>query len=220
MEKVLIAITTAETVCHETMVSIYGLRTPPNVQVSLKIIHSYNVADGRNKLVAEMLQQGYDYIFFVDSDVILPENALVDLYNMKWYISVGTYPRKELQTITEKDVFTTLYWHEERNKEVFCPHFLPVSQLKEGKITPVDACGMGCVLIHRSLFDKLKEPYFVFAHEGNPRQGSLEPYCIGEDLYFCREVLRAGVQIWAHGSVLCGHVGKFIFEFPKRENKE
>ena len=128
MEKVLIAITTAETVCHETMALIYGMHTPPNVQVSLKIIHSYNVADGRNKLVAEMLQEGYDYIFFVDSDVVLPENALVDLYNMKWYISVGTYPRKEIQTLTDEDVFTTLYWHEERNKEVFCPHFLPVSQ--------------------------------------------------------------------------------------------
>jgi hypothetical protein len=36
-------------------------------------------------------------------------------------------------------------------------------------------------------------------------------------------VLRAGIQIWAHGSVLCGHIGKYIYRFKnawyKKENK-
>lgn len=213
MEKILIAITTAETVCHETMESIYNLTIPEGVETEIKIIHSYNVADGRNELVNYMFGINANFIFFVDSDVILPKNALIDLYNMKWYMSVGTYPRKELATLTDKDVYTTLYWHEESNKTNFCPHFLPVSQLQRGKITQIDACGLGCALIHRDLFAKLQYPWFVFAHEGNPTPGNNDPYCIGEDLYFCRSVIQAGIDIWAHGSVLCGHVGKFIFRF-------
>ena len=50
-KKVLIGITTAETVAHETMQSIYGLHIPEGVETSLSIVHAYNVADGRNNLV-------------------------------------------------------------------------------------------------------------------------------------------------------------------------
>ena len=97
-KRILIGITTAETVAHETMQSIYGLVLPKNTETALSIVHSYNVADGRNKLVNMMIEQEFDYIFFVDNDIILPQNALIDLYNMNWYFTAGTYPRKELKT--------------------------------------------------------------------------------------------------------------------------
>lgn len=212
-KRVLIAISTAETVAFEVMQSIYELEIPEDVETTLKIIHAYNIADGRNNLVNYMLANGYDYILFVDNDVILPKNALVDLYNMQWYISTGTYPRKEIQTITSDVQYTTLYNHNERNLEVYCPTFMPVTCLQKGKITPVDCCGLGCTLIRRDLFSKIEQPYFFFAHEGNPSSNNSDEYCIGEDMYFCRKVLRAGIQIWAHGSVLCGHLGKFIYKF-------
>ena len=70
-KRILIGITTAETVSHETMESIYNLVIPENVETVLRIIHAYNVADGRNDLVNIMFQENCDYIFFVDNDVIL-----------------------------------------------------------------------------------------------------------------------------------------------------
>jgi len=215
MKRVLIAITTAETVCQETMQSIYELEKPEDVQTELRIHHSYNVADGRNELVQIMYNEGFDYIFFVDSDVVLPKNALVDLYNMQWYMCVGTYPRKEMQTFTDQDPWTTLYWHNDNNKTKYCPYFMPFSVLKPGIIVPVDGCGLGCALLSRQLFDLLPYPWFVFAHEGNPSDENHDEYCIGEDLYFCRSVIRADIQPWAHGSVICGHVGKMIYKFPE-----
>lgn len=215
-ERVLIGITTAETVAHEVMESIYNLDVPENVEVVLRIIHAYNVADGRNDLVNIMFAENCDYLFFVDNDVILPKNALVDLYNMKWYFSVGTYPRKEEDTLKNPDPWTTLYWHEEANKTCYCPKFLPFSQLHAGYITPVDCCGLGCALIKRELFQMIEQPWFFFAHEGSPAQGNIDAYCIGEDMWFCRKCIMAGVQIWAHGSVICGHVGKYVYHFPKR----
>lgn len=215
-ERVLIGITTAETVAHEVMESIYNLDVPENIEVVLRIIHAYNVADGRNDLVNIMFAENCDYLFFVDNDVILPKNALVDLYNMKWYFSVGTYPRKEEDTLKNPDPWTTLYWHEEANKTCYCPKFLPFSQLHAGYITPVDCCGLGCALIKRELFQMIEQPWFFFAHEGSPAQGNIDAYCIGEDMWFCRKCIMAGVQIWAHGSVICGHVGKYVYHFPKR----
>ena len=210
-KKVLIGITTAETVAHETMQSIYELIVPEGVETSLSIVHAYNVADGRNNLVDIMIKNGYDYIFFVDNDVILPKNALVDLYNMNWYFTTGTYPRKEFSTLTDKDPYTTLYNHNERNKEIYCPTFMPLSALQKGCITQVDCCGFGCTLIKKELFNALEKPYFFFAHEGNPSPGNYGEYCLGEDMYFCRKVIKSGLQIWAHGNVLCGHLGKFVY---------
>jgi hypothetical protein len=222
-KRIMIGITTAETVAHETMQSIYNLKVPEDCETVLQIVHAYNVADGRNDLVYLMYINNCDYLFFVDNDVVLPENALMDLYNMKWYFSVGTYPRKEYDTVaaqvTNGFVWTTLYWHEDSNKEVFCPKFLPFEELHEGIITPVDCCGLGCALISKDLFDKIEKPWFFFAHEGDPNELNKGEYCIGEDMYFCRKVIKdAGIQIWAHGSVICGQVGKYIYEFPKRVN--
>lgn len=210
-KKILIGITTAETVAHETMQSIYGLHIPEGVETSLSIVHAYNVADGRNNLVDIMLKGGYDYIFFVDNDVILPKTALVDLYNMDWYFTTGTYARKEPRTLSDKDQFTTLYNHDERNKEVYCPTFMYLSSLPPNKLTQVDCCGFGCTLIRKDLFEKIEKPYFFFAHEEAPKQGVRAEYCIGEDMYFCRKVVKSGLQIWAHGNVLCGHLGKFVY---------
>lgn len=210
-KKVLIGITTAETVAHETMQSIYGLHIPEGVETSLSIVHAYNVADGRNNLVDIMLNGGYDYIFFVDNDVILPKTALVDLYNMDWYFTTGTYARKEPRTLSDKDQFTTLYNHDERNKDVYCPTFMYLSSLPPNKLTQVDCCGFGCTLIRKDLFEKIEKPYFFFAHEETPKPGVRAEYCIGEDMYFCRKVVKSGLQIWAHGNVLCGHLGKFVY---------
>lgn len=49
-ERVLIGITTADTVAHEVMQSIYNLDIPENVETVLRIAYGYNVADGRNYL--------------------------------------------------------------------------------------------------------------------------------------------------------------------------
>lgn len=213
--KVLIGITTAETVSHETMSSIYNMVVPDDVETVLHIIHAYNVADGRNNLVDIMYAENCDYILFVDNDVILPPNTLVDLLGMQWYFCVGTYPRKEFKTIIDEDQYTTLYNHNERNKEIYCPTFMRLSSLPPNQLTQVDCCGLGCALIRKDLFNAIEKPYFFFAHEGDITKDDMSEYCIGEDMYFCRKVIKNGYQIWAHGNVLCGHIGNFIFQFNR-----
>ena len=215
-KRILIGITTAETVCFQTMESIHNLIIPENTETVLRIIHSYNVADGRNDLVNIMFAENFDYIFFVDNDVVLPKNALVDLYNMQWYFSVGTYPRKIKETLYDPDPYTTLYLHNEENKAVYCPHFMRFSYLQKGKITQVDCCGLGCALISKDLFEQIEQPWFFFAKEAVDGQ---KEYCLGEDMWFCRKVIKSGFQIWAHGDVLCGHLGTYIFGFPPRKEE-
>lgn len=220
MKKILIGITTAETVWHEVMESIYNLRIPNDIKVDLKVVHAYEVSNGRNELVDRMLAGGYDYIFFVDSDVVLPNSALEDLIAINEPLAAGIYIRKELASIGNRDPYTTLYYHGDYNKDDvrgFGPFFLPLHEIPKGQIIPIDCCGMGCTLIKKEVFEKLKKPYFFFAHEGDPNEkvegGAV--YCIGEDMYFCREMVRHNIPMFGVGSVRCGHIGKFIFEPPK-----
>lgn len=213
MIKILIGITTAETVMHETMESLFNLERPKDTELILRIHHAYNVAEGRNELVKIALNEACDYIFFVDSDIVLPRNALIKLLEANVQVINGTYPRKELDTITNSNPFTTLYRHDKKGMNAinFGPFFMSQAELPQEGVIPVDAAGLGCTLIHMSTFSIIggNDNWFVFAKEQS--EIDLGPYCLGEDLYFYRSCLRAGIQPYAEGSVRCGHVGKFVY---------
>ena len=212
--KILIGITTADTVCHETMESLFNMKRPEDTEIILRIHHAYNVAEGRNQLVKIAFAEHCDYLFFVDSDVILPDFALEKLLNANVQVINGTYPRKEMDTITNPNPFTTLYRHDKKglNAINFGPFFMSQVELPKEGIVPVDAAGLGCTLIHMSTFLKLggNDDWFIFAKEESRLHNG--PYCLGEDLYFYRSCLQAGIQPYAEGSVRCGHVGKMIYK--------
>lgn len=217
MHKILLAIPTGENVPYEVMESIYNLKIPKNVTTELKILRSYSISIGRNELVKYAINNNFNYIFFIDSDVILPQDSLIKLYNANKYIINGTYPRKESRTITDANPWTTLYRHDisGMSKYNFAPFWLSNNELPKNGIIPVDCAGLGCTLIHMDVFTKFMPniDWFVFAKE-NPII-ELGPYCLGEDMYFYRECLRHDIQPFAHGGVRCGHLGKFIYQLPE-----
>lgn len=215
MKRIMIGITTAETVCNETMESIYNMDIPKDVETDLKIIHSYQVDKGRNDLALIAMNGKYDYIFFVDSDVILPKFALTKLYEANVDVINGTYPRKQLVTLTSPNPFTTLYRHSDRNRTIYCPYFMPQSELPLEGVVPVDCAGLGCTLIKMDLFKTLPYPWFVYVNEKSAEKDG--PYCIGEDMFFYRSCIRKGIQPYAEGSVRCGHVGKFIYRLKEQQ---
>ena len=67
----------------------------------------------------------------------------------------------------------------------------------------VDACGFGCCLVHRSVYEKLKFPYFqAFWTDWKDKRIQ-----VSEDFYFCTIAREAGVQLWAIPEIKCGHLG-------------
>lgn len=197
---ILLAVPTFETVTTETFKSIYDLYIPKNCKIELSFIKSYDCARARNQIVNLALKKHFDFIFMVDSDIILPEFALDDLLQEPTDILFGIYPRKD----------------EPNKSEIFSYEFGDYSpaarwNINELKNYPSDRIqvgggGFGCTLLNTDIFTekhRLPRPWFKYVDYGN---GEL----LSEDLYFCAQAKEAGIKMYVDTRVICGHVGKKI----------
>jgi hypothetical protein len=77
----------------------------------------------------------------------------------------------------------------------------------DGDFSEVAHVGGGCLMVHRSVWQKLKPPYFRCVLP-NSYGDSLAPKhadAIGEDVYFCNKVREHGFKVWTHKTVFAGH---------------
>lgn len=83
----------------------------------------------------------------------------------------------------------------------------PVTDYPENQIIEVDALGTGCIIIHRSVLEQIRE--HADPHEGDAwcwfRDLPLNGLWLGEDLYFCRRIRSLGVPIHAHTGAILPH---------------
>lgn len=197
MTKILLAVPTFENVTTETFKSIFDLEKIPGVDFELRFIKGYGAARARNLIAKIGQNEKFDYIIMIDSDVILPNDALLE-FN-KWgdfdFIA-GYYPRKNEPDISE--VYACGYGYPKENR-------MTIEELKssEADLIQVQGCGFGCVRIKTSLLDKLEYPYFKYVEysDGN---------VLSEDLYFCDRAIRADTKLYVNPKIGCGHVGKKI----------
>lgn len=82
------------------------------------------------------------------------------------------------------------------------PHYWP-----EDKMFKVDVIGVGCALSRASMWRRLQYPFFQYSPDpmnGMKKGNAME---ISEDMFWCANMHRAGVQVWIDPRVKCGHLG-------------
>ena len=100
VKRILIAVPTAKYVEPQTFKSIYDLDVPPGYETEFQFFYGYQIDQVRN-LIAEWGKR-YDYLFCVDSDIVLPKDALKKMLNHNVDIVSGLYiQRKPDQKIFE-----------------------------------------------------------------------------------------------------------------------
>ena len=201
MSTMLIAVPTFENVNTETFESIYNLKIPGGVNSNLKFIKGYDCAKARNRIAKISQNEKYDYVFMVDSDVVLPENALLELFKFFDTFSgmiIGYYPRKNEPD--QSEVYKNGWGYPIENR-------MSIEHLKQSKadLIRIQGGGLGCALIRVSVFDQLDYPYFKYI-EYPDGEG------LSEDLYFCEELVKRNIPIYVNPKVGCGHVKKRIIE--------
>ena len=161
-------------------------------KISIDLNYGIPVDFNRNLCVKKFLQSDHDWLFFLDSDMVPPPNIFDLTRHHKPIISAVSWGWKNGSPMI-------MAFNETEVSGVYEPTC--VSGLQK-----VDAIGTGCLFIHKSVFDSIEPPYFLFErdHEGLMK--------LGEDFYFCRKAIDAGYSIYVHGGYKCSHIREVDFK--------
>jgi len=110
----------------------------------------------RNNIVDEFLFQRKDeseYLFFVDDDVEVPSHAIEQMLSWDKPFVAGIYYRRS------PPCDPLIY---RKREDGWYRSLLPEQDYETGDLIPIDACGMGCTLIHRSVFQQIIETHFLY----------------------------------------------------------
>lgn len=188
--KILIAVPTFENIQPEVFKAIYNLRSEH--ELHFDYVRGYDCACARNE-IGKIAQAGnYDYVLMVDSDTIVPPDALELMLEDPVDICLGVCPRKNT-----KDGKTAII---KLNSPSFHDNYY-YSELPEGRVR-VKGGGFACALIKTSVFTVLDYPWFLYVT--NEDWSTLS-----EDYYFCQMAGMFGVNVHMDTRVRCGHLARY-----------
>lgn len=162
---------------------------------------------GRNAAVEHFLKGPWEYLFFLDSDVIPPHDAILRLRNHNLPIVSGMYCRRS-QPIAIPVMRKGIEWY---------------TDFPKGQLVEVDFVGAGCLLIHRDVLENCPysdkgrgKRWFDWRSDlaGNIDPRTEKPYaiieCTSEDFSFCATVReKMGLKVIVDTSIECEHIGTF-----------
>lgn len=160
-----------------------------------RIFHDY----ARCAVVEDFIQSGCDILWFLDSDVVPPENVLdlVVNHGEKWKLAGAPYPVwMSVPGFDTQQINFTVYKRNETGR-------FHAAKIPDSGTDMVDGIATGCLFIKREVIDKLSKPYFEFKYHPETR-------CLteGEDIGFCRKVSDLGYKFFTDYSMLCHHYKK------------
>lgn len=180
----------------ETFKSVYGLNVPEGEPRPLfDYVKGYGCAQARNKCAKEALDYesayGITHLMFVDSDVILPSDALENMLEFDADICLGIYPRKNTTT-GQTEVFLPA------ERDFTDENNLNISDIPSDPRIKIKGGGMGCALIKLDLIKRMEYPYFKYVEYENGAT-------LSEDNYFCWMAGKLGATIECDTRVRCWH---------------
>lgn len=203
MDRILIAIPSMDTVSVHFCRSLVCLDKLEACSVSF-VINSL-IYSSRNELARQAIEGGYDYVLWLDSDMVFERDTL---------------QRLMADLDAGHDIVTGLYF---RRVRPYSPVLFSRLEI-EGKVCwsegvedyldgifEVAGCGFGCVLMRTSVLREIYEadgPVW-FSPIGN----------VGEDCAFCIRARANGRRIFCDPTVKCGHVSHDIVTEESRRRE-
>lgn len=187
-----------------TMQSLLMLHKP--VTCGFRVVERQRIDRARNIIAMECLQNGYDYLFFVDDDNPIPPDTLDKFLEDDKDIVVA--PILARNPIPPDFKYPLCLFYQEIVKTDIgnVRLYSPVEKFKEeGPLHKVDACGTGCTLIKREVLVALHKKYKDYMFEfGDIRfspvkfkDKEVDRRTMSEDAEFSERAVDAGFEIWA-----------------------
>lgn len=192
----------------EGFYSLIGLQKPKGSKLTKVTQMPVDIA--RDEIVNKLER---NWLFFMDADETIPSETLMRLLSWNLPIISGIVFLASLEKPTPAiyryqsrrqgtHYYTSRVWEVEAYLKKHKDELGETSErpdlilpAEREDLIECDAVGSGCLLVHRSVFEATKPPYFKH------NKGIVS----GEDFYFCRKAKRAGFKIYADPGVLCGH---------------
>lgn len=178
--------------------SLSSLKSPPGS--GLAQASGLDLPTNRNSLVAHM---SGEWLFCLDDDVIVLPNTLLRLLDV---LLQGDFDVVCAYSLRRQPPFNSLVYLEDPTVPPYPREWVPDGRTG---VMEIAAAGLGGVLIHRRVFDKLEPPYF--------RVGQVDPDHYHEDVEFCRRVRAAGFRIAVDLDTPIGHITPMVV-WPGRDN--
>ena len=152
-------------------------------------IGSSLIYEAREQAAEKCVREGYDWLFFLDSDMEPRQDTIQRL--LAW----------------DKPIVSAMCF---KRQQPYTPCFYPTVDYdgKTVKIQTVDewtpgcaeveGAGMACCLIKREVLEKTPRPWFF------PMP------ILAEDLGFCKRAREAGFSVHVDTTLCCGHVGSEV----------
>lgn len=163
----------------------------------------YSIAENRNWVAAQALQNDSDYLLMIDDDMTFEPDILdrliandKDICGVAYHSRGGNksfkYPADAIMSIAEPEKGKYIILEENTD---------PKYKTTFG----VHATGTGIILIKTEVFKKIPQPWFMFEYHEN---GCCKT---GEDWYFCEKAKKYGIKTFADPRPKVGHLGEAIF---------
>lgn len=153
---------------------------------------------GRNMLRDQAFQGGFDYLMFIEQDIIPHTDIVEKLMQHQKSVCSALY-FNEMQPSTVRHGVDTLYFpmvwsfNSPDPGTGYSERLIRSEDLFKGELMQVDVCGLAAVLIGRKVLEKIRFRYI----NGSPPL--FEEFCFGRD---CKE---KRVDIYLDPSLVCRH---------------
>ncbi len=156
------------------------------------------IVTSRNLLREKVLNERYDYFLSLEQDVIPPPHIIEQLMGHQKDIVSGIYFKVYDIKVKDRDGFV-------KDKKAALPLIFTFDEdpakmnvcypkdIEGNKFFQIRACGLGGVLIHRRVLEKVKFRY-------DPNKNTFD------DMHFCHDAIENGFEIWADASIKCKHL--------------
>jgi len=188
--KLLLAVLYTKFVETECWISLFNFIRPADIQIEIRTYSKYSVAQGRNIAAKDAMNDGFDFIFFVDSDQILPRDTLIKLLSIEGDVRLAW----TIMNVGSPDTNIAIYNNEKRHFG-----FHTIETLPKENVFEADGGGLAVSLIKTDIFTIMEYPYFRFIEYAN---GEL----LSEDLNFCLTIKRLGKSIKCDPTLKAGHI--------------
>ena len=195
---VLICVPTYETITTECFKALWELSCSDH-DLMFDTVKGYDCAIARIKACKKAIDYGVEWLLMVDSDTVLPRDALDNLLSHDVDICMGYYRFKN------RGENETVLWKASGWSERFNARELHMMALQGQNLVRVSGGGMGCTLIRVSVLEKLPHPWFQWIYNDDDTE-------IGEDIYFFRQCQKKKIPVYADTRVACGHAYRTLHE--------